>query len=257
MNTLLAEISSLAQIWLAIGIGVFIRIGAAFAVLPGFGEAFIPLRIRLAAALAFTLVVAPAMGPSLVPQDQWLPPLHYFLTEAVAGLTLGIGLRIIVHALQIAGSMAAQATSLAQISGGITPDPQPAIGGLLLLSGLTLAVMSGLHIHIARAFVASYNVFPAGEFPLAGDLGRWGIGRVGASFSLAFSLAAPFLIASLLYNLALGVISKAMPQLMVALVGAPAITWGALVLLLLTIPFILTAWFSVFQNGLTDPFGGL
>ena len=49
---------------------------------------------------------------------------------------------------------------------------------------------------------------------------------MAASFALALSLAAPFVIASLLYNVALGVINKAMPQLMVAFVGAPAITCG-------------------------------
>ncbi|MFC3118840.1 flagellar biosynthetic protein FliR [Jhaorihella thermophila] len=43
-----------------------------------------------------------------------------------------------------------------------------------------------------------------------------------ATFSrLPFSLSAPFVIASLLYNLTLGAINRAMPQLMVTLVGAP------------------------------------
>jgi flagellar biosynthesis protein FliR len=69
------------------------------------------------------------------------------------------------------------------------------------------------------------------------------------------SLAAPFLIASLLYNLALGVINKAMPQLMVAFVGAPAITWGGLVLLLVTTPFVLPVWFTAFQAALLTPLG--
>ena len=53
------------------------------------------------------------------------------------------------------------------------------------------------------------------------DVAEWGVARVGAAFALALGLAAPFVIAAVLYNLALGVINKAMPQLMVALVGAP------------------------------------
>jgi len=80
---------------------------------------------------------------------------------------------------------------------------------------------------------------------------------VGRVFSLAFSLAAPFLIASVLYNLALGVINKAMPQLMVAFVGAPAITLGGLVILLLTTPFILPAWMRLMQATLASPMGPL
>ncbi len=62
------------------------------------------------------------------------------------------------------------------------------------------------------------------------DLARWGLAQVSRSFALAFSLAAPFVIAGLLYNVALGVINRAMPQLMVAMVGAPAITLGGIAL---------------------------
>ena len=123
-----------------------------------------------------------------------------------------------------------------------------------MLAGLTLAVMSGLHIHLVETFLQSYSVLPAGVFPLAGDAAAWGVARVAATFSLAFSLAAPFLIASLLYNVALGVINKAMPQLMVAFVGAPAITFGGLFLLLITAPFILPLWFAAFEATLSDPF---
>ena len=47
-----------------------------------------------------------------------------------------------------------------------------------------------------------------------------GCGRV----RLAFTLAAPFVLVSVLYNLTLGVINRAMPQLMVVFVGAPVIT---------------------------------
>ena len=64
---------------------------------------------------------------------------------------------------------------------------------------------------MASAFLQSYALFPFGALPAPSHLAEWGISRVSASFALAFSLSAPFLIASLLYNVALGVINKAMP----------------------------------------------
>jgi flagellar biosynthetic protein FliR len=106
---------------------------------------------------------------------------------------------------------------------------------------------------MVAAFVQSYDLFPFGTLPGAPDLADWGVGHVSASFSLAFSLSAPFLIASLLYNVALGVINKAMPQLMVAFVGAPAITWGGLALLMLSAPSILAAWATAFEATLANP----
>jgi flagellar biosynthetic protein FliR len=249
----LSEILGLAQQWLAAAGAVFLRVGACFLVLPGLGEAMIPVRVKLGAALALTAVVTPALIDTLPPMPGGMPPLRFFLTEAVAGLLLGLALRLTVHALQIAGSIAAQATSLSQIMGGTAPDPQPAMGAILMLAGITLAVMAGLHVHLAEAILRSYVLLPAGRMPAAHDLGGWGVDRVAASFGLALSLAAPFLIASLLYNAALGVINKAMPQLMVAFVGAPAITWGGLFLLLVTAPFLLPVWFEAFEAALADP----
>ena len=74
-----------------------------------------------------------------------------------------------------------------------------------------------------------------------------------SAFTLAFTLAAPFVITSVVYNLALGVINRAMPQLMVAFVGAPVITFGAIFLLFLSAPLVLTVWNAEFTSFLGNP----
>ena len=61
--------------------------------------------------------------------------------------------------------------------------------------------------------------------------------------------------ASFLYNVTLGVINKAMPQLMVAFVGAPAITAGGLALLMLSSPFLLALWGERLFAFMQSPFG--
>ena len=66
-------------------------------------------------------------------------------------------------------------------------------------------------------------------------------------------LAAPFVTTSLLYNLTLGVINRAMPQLMVAFVGAPVITLGGMVLLLWCAPTMLAVWADALIAFLDDP----
>lgn len=254
MTEVLAQLLGLSQIWLATAVAVFLRVGACFSILPGFGEQMIPLRVRLATALAFTVFLTPALIPE-IGTTGLVPPVRAFLSEAVSGLIVGLALRLSVHALQIAGAIAAQSTSLSQIMGGAAPEPQPAMGAILMLGGLALAVASGLHLHLVETFLRSYSLLPFGDLPGPRDLAGWGVRQVAQSFGLALSLAAPFLIASLLYNIALGVINKAMPQLMVAFVGAPALTWGGLVLLLVTTPFLLPVWLSAFHAVLAAPLG--
>lgn len=236
------------------GIAVFMRVSALVSVLPAFGEHSVPMRVKLGVAIAFTALVAPAVSPA--PSLVGPPSLVGFaMAEIGIGLALGFMIRLFVLALQIAGSIAAQSTSLSQILGGASVEPVPAMGHVLVVAGLALAVMTGLHVRAAEFLIASYNLFPAGAAPDGRILSLWGLRRIAHAFSLAFMLAAPFVIASLIYNLALGVINRAMPQLMVAFVGAPVITMGGLFLLCVGAPVMLSVWVDALGGFFGDPAG--
>lgn len=233
---------------------VFLRVGAMCSVLPAFGEQSIPARVKLAIALAFTVIVFPGLplsgasfgGPKIVAAG---------MAEVVAGLFFGIMLRLFVIALQVAGAIGAQATSLSQLFGSAGTDPLPAMGHVLVIGGLALATSLDLHVQIAKFIIHSYNLVPIGAFIPGAQLIEAGVPEIARSFALGFSLAAPFFIASLIYNVTLGVINKAMPQLMVAFVGAPAITAAGLILLTLAAPFLLSIWVRHLMNFIQMPFG--
>lgn len=252
----LAGLFPIGQQVLLTGFLTFLRVGAIMALLPAFGEQSVPQRVKLALALAFTLVVAPAATDPLTPIVDGARPIGLAMAgEIAAGLALGIILRLLVMVLQIAGQMAAQATSLSQIFGGPTVDPQPATSHLLVAAGLALAVMTGLHVRAAQAMILSYDMLPPGRLPDGGLIAEWGIIHIARGFGLALTLAMPFVIASLIYNLALGAINRAMPQLMVAFVGAPAITAGGMLLLVVSAPVLLEVWSGWMIDVLANPFG--
>ncbi|MFT4793407.1 MAG: flagellar biosynthetic protein FliR [Paracoccaceae bacterium] len=240
---------------------VFARIGGAATLIPGFGNHMIPTRVRLVAALALTAIVWPAAWPAVnaAPGLQGADEMTFLRllgAETTIGIIIGLGARMIIMALQLAGSIAAQSTSVAQIFGaGVTPDPMPAIGNVFVIAALALAFSQGLHVKIAVSLVRSYEVAPAGIWPDPGMLAEWGIDRAASAFELAFSLAAPFVAAAFAYNVALGAINRAMPQLMVAFVGAPAITAGALLLLVVSGPPMLKHWSGKLDIALSDPLG--
>lgn len=247
----LTELLELAPDYLPAIYLVFLRVGSAMFFLPAFGEQMIPLRVRLGAAVAFTAIVAPVVSDGVMIDLS----LRHVLVEVGVGMALGFALRLHIMALQVAASIAAQVTSLAQLLGGAAVEPQPALGVVLLLAALALAASLGLHVQYAGMFIQSYDfVGFGGSFP-ASIFGAWAKDAVTAMFSFSLLLAMPFVAASLLYNLALGVINRAMPQLMVAFVGAPAITYGALFLFALSAPILLTVWVQVFSELINNPFG--
>ncbi len=238
---------------------VFLRVGAMLAILPAFGEQSVPARVRLGVGLAFTLIVLPGVAAGL-PAPTALPEvlLGLVLGEVATGLAFGIFLRLFVLALQTAGTIAAQSTSLSQLfGGGPGGEPSPAIGHLLVTAGLALAALLGLHVQAAAYMIESYALVPAGTILDPGMLLEAGLAEVARCFALAFSLAAPFVAAALLYNVTLGAINRAMPALMVTFIGAPALTFGGLALLLVAAPVMLSLWATAFQGFMAAPFAGL
>ena len=109
------------------GFAIFLRVAAITSMLPAFGEQSVPTRIKLVLAIAFTLIVAPVISVTSMPAvfgDLVL----FILSEVLAGLALGIGIRLFILALQTAGTIAAHATSLSQVFGVAGFDPKPAKG---------------------------------------------------------------------------------------------------------------------------------
>lgn len=252
----LAALVDMGEGALASAFLVFCRVGGIMALLPGFGEQSIPARVRLGLALAFTLVVWPMVTDELRDVDLARPFLVVVLIEAGIGLMIGLSFRLLVLALQFAGAVAAHSTSLAQITGtNVTPDPMPAIGNILVIGAITLAMTAGLHVKAAIAMAGSYGLLPLGAAPSGADVAAWGVARVADAFALGFTLAAPFVIAAFVYNVALGAINKAMPQLMVSFVGAPAITAASILVLMLAAPLILSVWNGRLDDLLSAPLG--
>jgi flagellar biosynthetic protein FliR len=221
---------------------LFARIGTAVMLLPGFGEAEVPPTVRLLLALALTLLLLPLLSPVLPPlPGQPAEMLRLLLLETLAGLWLGGLARLAVLALAMAGQSVALMLGLSSV---LVQDPSLGQGGTALsrLFGLLAAVFvlsSGLYALPVSALAASYGVLPAGE-PFPAGLAAEALAAAGAdSLALALRLAAPFVLAAVLFNLALGLLARLAPQVQVYFVAVPAQILGGLALLgLLAAPLL-------------------
>ncbi|MEM1343066.1 MAG: flagellar biosynthetic protein FliR [Pseudomonadota bacterium] len=238
--------------------GVFTRIAAATFFVPGIGERVLSLRLRLGAALALTALLWPLVRPLVPDTPSTVPGLAVLLiAEAFAGLLIGFGFRMLVFALQIAGITAAYHLSITHVFGtGVAPEPEPTIATMLTMGGIVLAMQAGLHIELLAALARLYDVLPFGRFPNPGDAGAWSLARTAEVFGIGLSLAFPFIAVSFAYNLALGALNRAMPQLLVALVGAPLLIGLGLVTLALVLPDLFARWGDLLARIFADPLGG-
>ena len=254
----LAPLERLTDAPISIFAGVFARLSALVFFLPGLGEQAVSPRVRLSAALAAALVLTPiVLAQQGQAPDRPADVAALLAAEALCGAVIGFSIRVAVYALQMAGVIIAQTLSLSQaFAPGLNGEAEPVMATLLVMAGVTLAVVSGLHFEAVRALALSYEVMPFGAFPGAGDSGAWAADRAAFAFSAALGLSMPFVMLAFIYNLAIGAANRAMPSLSVAFVGAPAITLASLVLLAVSVTPILTAWMKLMSAAVAGVVGG-
>jgi flagellar biosynthetic protein FliR len=211
----------------------FARVGTLVMLLPAIGDRMIPANIRLAFALLLTLALFPLTRRILPPIGAPAGTFGILFGEIAVGLVLGLATRMVVAALQTAGTIVSQQLGL---SFAMTVDPSfggqdAAVGNFLNLLGLTLIFTTDLH-HLALAAIRdSYTMLPPVGVPETGDVARLAIGALARGFALAVQISAPFIVFAVLFNLGLGVLSRLMPQMQVFFIGLPVtIIVGMLVL---------------------------
>jgi len=86
---------------------------------------------------------------------------------------------------------------------------------------------------VIAALHDSYRLFAPGELPMVEDVAALITRIVAGAFRVGIQLAGPFLVFGLVFNLALGILSRLMPQMQVFFVGVPlSIMIGFLILVL-------------------------
>ncbi len=218
------------------------RLTGLFLIAPVFSSRAVPVRVRSALLLVFSLLLLPAATASAEGSAGVSPrvlPVS-LVTEVVLGLVLGLGAALFIAAAESAGDMLAVQMGL---SGANVLDPSsgtqmPIVGQFLGLFALTLILAVGGHLVLLETLTVSLRVFPPGG-PLDLEQGIPGaVGMLGAQFVLGLRFAAPVVAAMMIGNATLGVMAKTVPQLNVLMMAFPLQIGIGLLTLALTLPLI-------------------
>ncbi len=233
---------------------LFIRIGTILMLMPALGESAIPARMRLTFALAFTLVVFPALSQGLPPMPTGLAPfVALILHELAIGLIIGAITRITVMATQVAGAIVAFQVGLsaAQVADPTQSGVQGAvIGSFLSMVGITLIFATDLH-HVALAAIYdSYMVFLPTDPLMFDDVAQLAIRTVSHAFIIGIQMSAPFIVFGLVFNLGAGILARLMPALQVYFLLMPANIIAGLLLFGLLLTMMMGWYLSSFEEHL-------
>ncbi len=232
---MLSVTSAQLEGWLALLAFPMARIIGFVGAAPVFGNNAVPRRIKLVVGLAVTMGVMPvvtATPPEAI--DSWAGILILF-QQTLIGIAMGLVLRVVFAALDLMGEIISLqmglsfATFFDPVAGG-----QTAVVGefLTLISTLVFLSLNG-HLLMIDALARSFEWLPvSATLPHKG--GWLVLARFGASiFASGLLMALPIVTALLITNIALGVLTRAAPQLNLFAIGFPiTLTVGFGVLLL-------------------------
>lgn len=218
---------------------VFVRLGGAMTIMPGFGETIISPRVRLTISLAVALAIFPLVG-SLVPSMPESPVAlsGLMLMEFVIGLLIGASARILMSALHVAGTVISFQSSLgfAQTVDPTAGNQGAVIVGLMNITGLVMIFALGLHHTMLKALVHSYVIFPPGTVPPFNDFAELVVGFVSESFTLGFQIATPFVVYGLIFYVCLGLLTRLVPKLQLFFIAMPLQILLSLTILMIVLP---------------------
>lgn len=225
--------------WTPIFTLVLIRISGILVFAPVLGSMAVPMRIKVMLALVLTAAVFPA-----VLNAGWLEaglePNNLFglglavMTELLIGLSMGFALMLMFVGVQVGAEMISQqmALSLGQIFDPLTNISTDVVSQFyLMLTTLIYVLMNGPVILI-RALVDTFARIPLMGAQVQRDLVDTFTSILSGAFALGIRIAGPALAAIFLATLAMGFISRTMPQLNILAAGFPLRIGLALVLLI-------------------------
>lgn len=217
------------------------RLSFVIILIPGLGERVIPAQVRVLVLLALSAAISRLGITDYEMPTQTAAFMMVMFTEVLLSLFLGIGLRVIIWVLGIAGAVIAQSIGLSQFLGvALEDEAQTATANLLTMAGAALLFSMDFHVQVITSWIGLYETVPIGSVSWTGQ--AYMFDSFYAAFAFAIMLSWPFVAMNLLYNICLGFINKAMPQMMVAFVGAPFLVGAGLFLLAVSIGALLMVW---------------
>jgi flagellar biosynthetic protein FliR len=198
-----------------------VRVSAWLLIAPPFNHRALPKMVKIAIALALAMAIGPGLAHQ-APPAELLPILTSVLFQVVVGVSLGFLAQLLFSSIQAAGELIdlASGFTLASLYDPVTNVSVSMFGRVYQVVAVTLLFALNGHLFLLRGFMASYDVFPMNPVSISA-LARTVTSNVGVFFVAALEIAAPVLVVLFLADLALGLVSRAVPSLNVFVMSFP------------------------------------
>ncbi|MES3041129.1 MAG: flagellar biosynthetic protein FliR [Pseudomonadota bacterium] len=240
VSAMLISDSQIAN-WISAGWLPFVRISAAMMAAPLFSHRAIPRQIRLGVALMLALLLMPWQPAMSDFNPLSLQGLLLTANELILGICLGFMLQLVFEAVMFAGQFIATGMGLGFAS---VIDQQQGISVavmgqfFMLITMLLFLAMNG-HLAFIKLLADSFVAWPVGTAVVQPETFGVLLTAIGGMLRNALGIALPAVVALLVVQIAMGVMSRAAPTLNLFAVGFPVTLMLGLLVVERTLPALL------------------
>lgn len=238
--------------WIASLLWPLSRILGLITAAPLFGNRGIPASAKILLGIMLAMIIAPTV-PALPAVDPMsLSGLLILAQQMVVGLAMGFAMRIVFAAIEMMGEISALAMGLgfATFFDPQTRGRSSAISQFLALLATMVFLSINGHLVLLAALAESFSTLPISAAPINANgfhqLATWG-GRI---FSAGVQFSLPIIAALLITNIALGILTRAAPQLNIFGIGFPITIGLGFIMIGLILPYLSGPFQQIFNEGI-------
>jgi flagellar biosynthetic protein FliR len=188
---------------------------------PFYGAATVPAQVKIGLSVILALGLWPVL-PHTLAMPPTLPGIVAGIVgEMLLGLAIGMAVTILFGGLQLAGLAVSQqmGISLAEVFDPNFGDTSEVVGTLYYWVGLMLFLAIGGHRLLIGAVLDSFKIIPLGGAVVSTKATGLLTGALTASVVMAFKMSLPVVLTLFLTSVAMGLISRTLPQLNIMTAG--------------------------------------
>ncbi len=228
------------------------RILSIITVTPLFGHRGVPVQVKLGLGLMLAVAIAPGLPPLPAVAPFSYEGILLLIQQVLIGLAIGFIMRLVFAGIELAGEVAALTMGLSFAS---FFDPNTSTSASVLSQwfgwlALTVFISANLHLAVVAVMADSFHILPISAAPVGTGPFKLAASYGSHIFSIGVQLSLPIVAALLITNLALGILTKAAPQLNIFAIGFP-VTLGIGFLVVATVlPYLAQPIVRVIEQGI-------
>jgi flagellar biosynthetic protein FliR len=226
--------------WIAALLWPLTRILGLIMASPVFGNAAVPVSMKVSLGLLLATIMAPAVPAIPAADPMSLAGFLIIIQELLVGLAMGFSMRIVFAAIEFAGEVASSTMGLgfAVFFDPTSAGRTSAISQLMSLVATMAFLAVNAHLVLLSALAESFITLPISATPMSLgaplEMVQWGA-RI---FSAGLQLSLPIVAAMLITNVALGILTRAAPQLNLFGIGFPITLGVGMLTISLALPYL-------------------